>query len=108
MDKMEPGDVVDTDLGPLVIPEGMGGHYVVAGSLDAAWAGAEAALPDDRLGIAVLGPNRGTHADGRPLQPYTARAYHSGWVQVSEDGPTPAAALRALATKLRERSVSGA
>lgn len=94
MDKLEPGDVVDTDLGPLVIPEGMGGHYVVSDSVDAAWAEAEAALPEGWVlgGVTLHNPG------------YKAFAAHRFRPGIHVYGhPTPAAALRALAVRLRER-----
>lgn len=65
-------------------------------SLDAAWAEAEAALPpigEDEWGFAVS-----------PVTMEGQRVYRAvAWNVDRVDGPTPAAALRALAAKLRER-----
>lgn len=78
-----------------------------ADSLDAAWAEAEAALPDGwfiaRLELLRL-PTR-----DRPLwQVLTSRPMTSGsGAMASGEGPTPAAALRALAAKLRGALAGG-
>jgi hypothetical protein len=73
-------------------------------SLDAAWAEAEAALPEGwRIeGLwhswppnPVLDPEWGTTVSNAQTGEMT--------ISVHADGPTPAAALRALAAKLRER-----
>lgn len=99
--RLETGDVIHTDLGPLVIPEGMGGHYVVADSLDAAWAEAEAALPEGwALTLTPDTTEPDTYvAEGRPRDPFdSTRTGDLAWGA----GPTPAAALRALAAQLRQ------
>ena len=94
---------------------------MVAASLDAAWAEAEAALPE---GWAIGAVTRNVEGHGRthgqawwcsafrlragaPLLPDKA-ASRKSWDdplrrQIAY-GPTPAAALRALAAKLRERA----
>ena len=92
------GDVIQTDLGPLVIPEGMGGHYVVAGSLDAAWAEAEAALPERHGGLHL-----NSYGDWGRIDGWSAHTFAPRQPTITATGPTPAAALRALAAKLRER-----
>lgn len=92
------GDVIQTDLGPLVIPEGMGGHYVVAGSLDAAWAEAEAALPEGWRMDALRTIRSPAYRD--PV--WQALVTDGPYVAISGEGATPAAALRSLAEKLRE------
>jgi hypothetical protein len=71
------------------------------GSLDAAWAEAEAALPEDWFGPLVF-----QEGDGGS---YVARASAGGYRLYDDPdfeagGPTPAAALHALAAKLRELS----
>jgi len=70
-----------------------------ADSLDAAWAEAEAALPE---GWRLDGLNPGIVSDRGVRTPgWVARAWGSGetiWVRAT----TPAAALRALAAKLQE------
>jgi hypothetical protein len=74
---------------------------VVADSLDAAWAEAEAALPEGAYLVLSDDPRYTAEA--------TREGYHHpaiGWVGVwtmEATGPTPTAALRALAAKLRER-----
>lgn len=96
------GDVIHTALGPLVIPEGMGGHYVVSDSLDAAWAEAEAALPKGWWIVSVRRYYFGSswRVDfGRPDDFDPSRYIENSGPEKS----TPAAALRALAAKLRER-----
>lgn len=72
------------------------------GSLDAAWAEAEAALPEGWFLVLSDDPRYSAEA--------TREGYHDpaiGWVGVQTrdaTGPTPAAALRALAATLRERA----
>jgi hypothetical protein len=66
-------------------------------SLDAAWAEAEAALPDDMAMYGVQHVFQDIEADPK----WEAQA--GDLIHTVEDyGPTPAAALRALAAKLRE------
>ena len=69
----------------------------VPDSLDAAWAEAEAALAERRT--------RGL-GGGYPLSVSSAEPLEPGYVATAElteaTGPTPAAALRALAAKLKE------
>jgi hypothetical protein len=64
-------------------------------TLDAAWAEAEAALPEGwRLSLATNPPEYGATAwSPDPSEPYA----------VGRDGDTPAAALRALALALRDQ-----
>ena len=68
---------------------------LLADSLGAAWDEAEVALPEG-YALSLVGPYSGGG--------YVARAHRYGWDELDsiEDaqGPTPAAALRALATKL--------
>lgn len=71
-------------------------------SLDAAWAEAEAALPEGwafDLSRAVRPP-----AEGAAPTYYAtvSRPWTTGAIEFQVSGPTPAAALRALAAKLRE------
>jgi hypothetical protein len=84
------------------------GEYVAAweaatspGSLDAAWAEAEAAKPDGRCGIALSGAQEAFSIDGRRILPYSARLWMDGRVLISCEADSPAAALRALTVKLR-------
>ena len=73
---------------------------VVADSLDAAWAEAEAALANDRPGIRqgfVEMLNRTARYDAERWSA-SGMTDQGGWIAF---GPTPAAALRALAAKLR-------
>lgn len=70
-------------------------------SLDAAWAEAEAALPE---GVAFTLTRAATPSDGRPTAYYaTADPIYSSAIRskMQISGPTPAAALRALAARLR-------
>ena len=88
-----PGDeFLRTDLGQRYVFDGEG--WSEAESLDAAWAEAEAALPDgwhiDRL-------NRNGPKDWTA---YASEAPHLGLEMGAHN--TPAAALRALAARLRE------
>jgi len=75
----------------------------LADSLDAAWAEAEAALPD---GWAILGLDHTAMMDQRWRAEAQSRIGPVvAWNRVrtvSAEGLTPAAALRALAAKLRE------
>lgn len=66
-------------------------------SLDAAWAEAEAALPEGHVLAEVRLFDDGTLWGASTNNVTGVGRYH--W---SGDGPTPAAALRALATNLRE------
>lgn len=66
-------------------------------SLDAAWAEAEAALPEG-WGIGIQVP-----PGGYPGGYEVGASGDTEWT-VQANGPTPAAALRALAAKLREQS----
>ena len=68
-------------------------------SLDAAWAEAEAALPK---GWVVAGLNLDLWALSRGEQVWVAAAGHPLDSSTFAEAPTPAAALRALAAKLRE------
>jgi integrase len=76
-------------------------------SLDAAWAEAEAALPEG-WGLRLTKAER--HAtlpgEGRVFA-HAKPPYGSRRPRIRGEGPTPAAALRALAAKLRERAHSG-
>lgn len=66
-------------------------------SLDEAWAAAEAALPEGWL-LQCSGPWDG------PMWRFYGRCVHTGNCHyVPAEGPTPAAALSALATALREK-----
>lgn len=70
-------------------------------SIDAAWAEAEAALPEGWMGPSFAEQTEGTwraYVSRRP----TARRREAPPEIVTVVGPTPAAALRALAAKLRE------
>lgn len=82
-----------------------------APTLDAAWAEAEAALPEGqwmleviRYGIAPgdVNPSTGYTLDFPP-EPYAATAgrHWSANIEHTAFGPTPAAALTALASRLR-------
>ena len=90
----------------------------LADSLDAAWAEAEAALPEGWL----LTLNR--HKDGTALASTRSTAYRAGKGEIGvlqrlavlqgpfggsadASGPTPVVALHALVAKLREKSRSG-
>lgn len=68
-------------------------------SLDSAWAEAEAALPDgwDLSGVENASEGSGRYWTAGAFLPWDESAH-----DVIADGPTPAAALRALAAKLRE------
>lgn len=65
-------------------------------SLDAAWAEAKAALPPGHTMDLTLED----HVDGGRFLAWTMR--HTDSAILRGEGPTPAAALRALAAKLRE------
>jgi hypothetical protein len=67
------------------------------GELDAAWAEAEAALPPGQTMDLTLE----SHVDGGRYLAWTMR--HTDTAIVRGEGSTPAAALRALAAKLRAR-----
>lgn len=69
-----------------------------ADSLDAAWAEAEAALPEGHTMDLVLE----NHVDGGRYLAWTMR--HTDTAIIRGEGPTPAAALRALTARLRERA----
>jgi hypothetical protein len=88
-------DARTSDLRPEAVHAAIDAAFAASlpGSLDAAWAEAEAALPDgwnvhgvERIGVGNW------HAAAWPL----VDAVHG-------HGPTPAAALRALAERLRDR-----
>jgi hypothetical protein len=68
-------------------------------SLDAAWAEAEAALPEG-----WMGPSLAEQTEGN-WRAYSARRHSSPPEIITTVGPTPAAALRALAVKLRSLPV---
>ena len=95
-----------------------GWHLARPDSLDAAWAEAEAALPEGWL----LVLNR--HKDGTALASTRSTAYRAGKGEIGvlqrlavlqgpfggsadASGPTPVVALHALVAKLREKSRSG-
>jgi hypothetical protein len=65
--------------------------------LDAAWREAEEALPRDRNGTAY----NTSGGRGLGLWRISSRAYQAEWGEIYATGPTPAAALRALASRLR-------
>jgi hypothetical protein len=69
----------------------------IADSLDAAWAEAEAALPEERARWRVGVSEKA----GRDYQAYAQIDGAEGGNQWWADGPTPAAALCALAAKWR-------
>jgi hypothetical protein len=68
-------------------------------SLDAAWAEAEAALPERACGLSIT-----AQGDWGVVRNWAAWAYAPGEPTITGNGPTPAAALRALAARLRERA----
>ena len=69
----------------------------VPDSLDAAWAEAEAALPEGQSFVVWRRTDRAGEAS------YSADLVTiDGYVTMQVDGPTPAAALRSLAAKLKE------
>jgi hypothetical protein len=70
-------------------------------SLDAAWAEAEAALPDGWIGPS-LGPELAIKRSGWVWRAFSWDRATPRGVLIEGHGPTPAAALRALAAKLRE------
>lgn len=67
-------------------------------SLDAAWAEAEAALPIDEAGK----PVNSSGGVWLSLERLNAQWYTAEWGAFQADADTPAAALRALAAKLRD------
>lgn len=86
--------------GKRVVVLAAGMHLVPIASLDAAWAEAEAALPKTWAPLDVaIGPTITPGVWRAALNDYPERTEEMDWVCV---GPTPAAALRALAAKLRE------
>jgi hypothetical protein len=84
-------------------PQGRSWSDHLPDSLDAAWAEAEAALPDKRWQVQL----RGDWEEGWGAAYISASGSvdtnTSGWFHDPDDHRTPAAALRALAAKLRER-----
>jgi hypothetical protein len=66
-------------------------------TLDAAWAAAEAALPES----GIFSINRYLNDDGKPWYWTEAPLEDENWgVEVRGEGPTPTAALRALTARL--------
>ena len=80
----------------LIVVDGVTLRWVPpAGSLDAAWAEAEAALPEGYTLTLTFQRLRTVWAEAR-------RGVLDDYQQFGEEADTPAAALRALAAKLRE------
>ena len=76
---------------------------VVRDSLDASWAEAEAARPEGWfIGVESGWPISAEQPDGYRAVASRDQAYLFDGPSASGEGPTPAAALRALAAKLRE------
>lgn len=71
-----------------------------AGQLDAAWAEAEAALPEGWRISNLLGWSEWV-AQAEPKPAYKGNGRSSTWLGRGARGPTPAAALLALAAELR-------
>lgn len=84
---------------PLAVTDADGCVAVILGDLDAAWAEAEAALPEGWI-FGVLA--RGDQYLAEAWE--DDEAYASGDSAAEAYADTPAAALRALAAKLRERA----
>jgi len=96
-----------------------GWHLARPDSLDAAWAEAEAALPEGWFIVAMAhSPRnhryefRATHPRGEtshPVMDDQGKSHRGGpmWDSLFGAGLTPAAALHALVAKLREKSRSG-
>ena len=85
---------------------------VIPDTLDAAWTEVEGALPEGWIICRLLGSHPMPYgqpwsAQAEPTPAYRSVPGHmpgqtgSMWLGVGADGPTPAAALRALAAKLR-------
>ena len=76
---------------------------VVPDSLDASWAEAEAARPEGWfIGVESGWPISAEQPDGYRAVASRDQTYLFDGPSASGEGPTPAAALRALAAKLRE------
>ena len=101
-----PGNRVQYHDCPGVPPE-------VDDSLDAAWAEAEEALPEGWIICRLIGIHPMPYGEPWQAQAEPSPAYKSVlgpygrldgtmWLGTGASGPTPAAALRALAAKLRE------
>ena len=76
---------------------------VVPDSLDASWAEAEAAQPEGWfIGVESGWPISAEQPDGYRAVASRDQTYLFDGPSASGEGPTPAAALRALAAKLRE------
>lgn len=90
---------------PLAVRDDDGCVAVIAGDLDAAWAEAEAALPEG-CHVVLRGRALAGHLalDNIPRPGYRASVSLGNRTSVVDGGwsSTPAAALRALAAKLRE------
>jgi hypothetical protein len=73
-------------------------------SLDAAWGEAKAAAAEKGWRLDLLEWGGGRDAEGPMRDVWTASAYDLGPVigRIDAEAPTPSAALRALAAKLRE------
>jgi len=69
-------------------------------SIDAAWAAVEAVLPKDAW---LDGVQRTSYDDDAPWEATACGPIPAGVDIIAATGPTPAAALRALAAKLAER-----
>ena len=71
--------------------------------LDAAWAEAEAALPEGMTFSLTRAIRPASEGTGPTYYATASRPWYDALIAIQVDGPTPAAALRALAAKLRER-----
>jgi hypothetical protein len=78
---------------------------VQVGELDLAWAEAESALPADNWSVVGVWRYRVQGKRGPEEWHATALSYpRTGGDDEHGEGPTPAAALRSLAARLREQS----